>query len=265
MSVLERIQMRQEIEEFAVKEFSPLLLQLGFTGPQIIRESHATRIDFLLEDVAIEVELDWRDFAAFLLIVQLENGSLPNGYYVSNGKPSRKHITEVIQEQHWHTAQGTHFDQGIPRYSNTVDMKAVLLKYKEQLAGCIAELLSLRDTLFSVQKSNVMEGHFGKAVEAVSELNLSVRVELQDGTLLEWSPWVTSPVNGYFELATGGPYKQSEVVSIDIDPIRSEKVGRLVPDKKTDLSSELASYLSSHNVAYEKMDGYFRIRIPASR
>jgi hypothetical protein len=258
---MDESQMRQEIEEFAVKEFSSLLLQHGFSSPQLTRENHATRIDFLFEDIAIEVELDWRDFAAFLLIVQLENGSLPNGYYVSNGKPSRKHISEVIREQHWHTTEGPRLDQRIPKYSNAPDMKAALQMYKEQLAGCIAELLYSRDTLFSVQKSNVMEGHFGKAVEAASKLKLSVRVELRDGTLLEWSPWVTTPANGYLELATGGPYKQAEVAAIDIDPIRSEKVGLLVPDKKTDLSNELVSYLSSHNIAYEIMEGYFRIRI----
>ena len=55
----------------------------------------------MLTKIALEIEIDWRDFDVFLLIVKLENGDLPSGYYVSKGLPCRYHIQKVISDRHW--------------------------------------------------------------------------------------------------------------------------------------------------------------------
>lgn len=131
----------RDVEEFAVSEFSDLLLQRGFATPRISCDEAKTRIDYFKSGFAIEVELDWRDFIAFVLIVRLEDGHLPAGYYMSGGRKCRKHLAKVVQEQKWEAPAGPRFDRNLPKPANVDDLKKVLLSYKNQLSACVDKLI----------------------------------------------------------------------------------------------------------------------------
>lgn len=139
----------KEIEDFALSEFGTLLMEHGFSAAKLEHDDVKTRIEFLKNDIAVEIELDWRDFIAFVLLVRLKDGNLPNGYYVADGKKCRKHLGKVIQEQGWRTPPGPRFDRGQSKPKNAADLKTVLLQYKEQLAACINDLNSVGVSIFS--------------------------------------------------------------------------------------------------------------------
>lgn len=139
----------REIEDFAHREFGALLVEYGYSAATIQRDDVKTRIEFLKINIAIEIELDWRDFIAFVLLVRLKDGKLPNGYYVAEGKKCRKHLGEVIQEQGWKTPPGPSFYHKQSKPKNAADLKGLLLQYKEQLAACLNGLESVGDSIFN--------------------------------------------------------------------------------------------------------------------
>ncbi|MEG1244009.1 MAG: hypothetical protein RSD17_04170, partial [Oscillospiraceae bacterium] len=47
--------------------------------------------------IAIEFEIDYRDLDLFVLITLLENGDLPKGYYMNDGKPVRVHLEKLFE------------------------------------------------------------------------------------------------------------------------------------------------------------------------
>lgn len=51
--------------------------------------------------IAIEVEIDWREWDLFLLVVRLESGRLPDGYYVSSVGRCRLHLTDLMDRGGW--------------------------------------------------------------------------------------------------------------------------------------------------------------------
>jgi hypothetical protein len=138
----------KEIEDFAAKEFETLLVGHGYSAAKVEHEDVMTRIEFMKGEIAVEVELDWRDFIAFVLIVHLKDGKLPNGYYVAEGKKCRKHLGRVIQEQKWNAPPGPRFDGG-KKPKDAADLKSVLVQYKGQLAACIENLNSVGASVFA--------------------------------------------------------------------------------------------------------------------
>jgi len=88
----------EQIETLVVKKLAFLQEKHGFMSPIVNRERWCTTISYLADEIAIEIELDWRDLDVFVLITKLENGRLPSGYYVSNGKKCRIHLEKVLRE-----------------------------------------------------------------------------------------------------------------------------------------------------------------------
>jgi hypothetical protein len=87
--------LRQEVEELALEKFA-FLKEYGFQNVSAVRKNFITTLRYLNNRIGIEVELDWRDLGAFVLIVNLEHGELPKGYYVSDGKVVRIHLQKVL-------------------------------------------------------------------------------------------------------------------------------------------------------------------------
>jgi len=87
----------KDIESLTIGTFS-FLKDYGFHEPLLRPNNLQSRVSYLAENIGIEVELDWRDMWVFVLIVRLESGKLPNGYYVSNtdGKICRIHLQKVL-------------------------------------------------------------------------------------------------------------------------------------------------------------------------
>jgi len=138
----------KQIEDFATREFGGLLGEYGYHAEEPVRVDGKTRIDFVKDGIAVEVELDWREFFAFVLFVELKDGRLPGGYYVADGKPCRKHLARVIQEQGWKTPPGPRFERKKVRPSSAAHLNAVLVQYKEQLAACMSHVDAVGVSIF---------------------------------------------------------------------------------------------------------------------
>jgi hypothetical protein len=140
----------QKIEQFVLSQFADLINGRGFRGPEIRRDESMTQIDYLKGNLGIELELDWREFGAFLLVVRLENGQLPNGYYLSNGRKCRKHIGNIIREQNWSDITNLPMvsteKRGKPL--SIEDMKNMITVYRKQLFSCLDRLESAEDAVF---------------------------------------------------------------------------------------------------------------------
>ena len=87
----------EELEYLIFKKFSFLQEKFGFKIPVLNRNKWNTTVSYLSEEIGIEIELDWRDLDVFILITNLEDGNLPKGYYMSQGKKRRIHIEDVLQ------------------------------------------------------------------------------------------------------------------------------------------------------------------------
>jgi hypothetical protein len=148
----------RKIESTAASVFGGLLAEHGFAKAQILRDELRSRVEFMRNDIAVEIELDWHDFMAFVLIVHVQNGHLPEGYYAANGRKCRKHLARVIQEQGWETPPGPRVDQGQPRPKETTDMERVLFQYKGQLAACIGRLSEVGASVFEAGSQRRSEG-----------------------------------------------------------------------------------------------------------
>ena len=87
----------KEIESLVLDKFSFLQDDFGLNKPILNRDTGNTTVSYLSKEIAIEIELDWRDFDVFILITKLDGGRLPKGYYVFRGKTCRVHLEEVLQ------------------------------------------------------------------------------------------------------------------------------------------------------------------------
>jgi hypothetical protein len=84
------------LERDAQEETRFLVSEFGFTG-QVVREANRTILAYILPPVFFELELDWHENAAFLLVGRSEDGSLPGGYYVDEtGRKVRSHLASVL-------------------------------------------------------------------------------------------------------------------------------------------------------------------------
>lgn len=139
----------QQLESLVISEFSELRELYGFNGPYISRETWVTRIDYLKNNLGIEFELDWRDYAVFLLIVRLENGALPEGYYVSHGRKCRKHIETIAREHRLISslplgkAKRRNLEQ-----PSMAKLKQSLVQYKTILFNLLPQIEALGEKLF---------------------------------------------------------------------------------------------------------------------
>jgi hypothetical protein len=70
------------------------------TGSHVVEsESNASSItiDWLFDGIAIEVVCDLRDRIVSTFVVRLENGLLPAGYRISNGRQCRWYLADALR------------------------------------------------------------------------------------------------------------------------------------------------------------------------
>lgn len=89
----------KSIETLTLDKFSFLQDEFGFGKPVLNKDTWNTTVSYLSKEISIEIELDWRDLDVFILITRLDNGKLPKGYYLFNGKTCRLHLEEVLQKK----------------------------------------------------------------------------------------------------------------------------------------------------------------------
>jgi hypothetical protein len=143
---------QQEIEEFALQSFSILQSDYNFRPPRVRRESWITWIDFFKDNIAVEVEIDWRDFGIDLFLVRLEAGRLPKGLYRSGGKQCRVHLLTLIREKQWSVDQTIvsqiRFGPADPRVREVGHLKVQLCNYRKLLLSCMSQILAEGENLF---------------------------------------------------------------------------------------------------------------------
>ena len=137
---------QKEITEFVLNEFSELVTRWGFQPPKVTEEEWMTRIDYLKGDLGFEIELDSRDFDLFALLVRLENGHLPEGYYVPSGRKCRKHLNNVIREQRWAYVPPQAPSSGI---RTVAEIKQIADEAKHALLAHLDRIIRAGDTLFA--------------------------------------------------------------------------------------------------------------------
>lgn len=151
---------RVEIENWVINQFAELT-NFGFSEPVVRRDDWSTVIDWLDTDIALELELDWREFDVFLLVVKLEDGQLPQGYYVSNGEPCRFHLQKVITEKEWSVALdemkviGTNGKRGHSQKPSADNLRQRVLNYKVVLMSCVNQVLANSGTIFNAAQNSV--------------------------------------------------------------------------------------------------------------
>ena len=96
-------------------------------------------------------------------------------------------------------------------------------------------------------------------VNIVQVAKCTVRIKLNSRLdASSWS-WIIIPVPGYIELGSVGPWPIREVEWLEINPIATEYIGRLVAPRILDNLSQLEVALREANLPYTVLDAVIRI------
>ena len=143
---------REEIENWVAEEFAELA-DYGFLKPVISHDSWTTVIDWVGTDIALELEIDWREFDAFFLLVKVEDGQLSLGYYVSNGKPCRYHLQAIVKERAWPVDQAgmkaISGKQGRSEKPIVEKLKKRIIAYKVVVIFCLVQIIAETGEIFA--------------------------------------------------------------------------------------------------------------------
>ena len=63
----------------------------------VVPRSGQTIVAYISDPLTFEVELDWRDRAAYLLVARTVGGHRPPGYYMHAGNRMRLHLIEALR------------------------------------------------------------------------------------------------------------------------------------------------------------------------
>jgi len=81
---------------FLEKEFSFKLDNVEQTGNSL----NTLRYRRKIEDLGIDIEVESMDIGVYVLLVSLENGREPDGYYVNKeGEKVREHLVKYLQQE----------------------------------------------------------------------------------------------------------------------------------------------------------------------
>lgn len=131
------------------------LYSYGFSQPRVTQEDWLTTLTLMLTNIALEIEIDWRESDIFVLVVRLENGTLPSGYYVSEGRPCRYHLQKIVSERNWSVDQEALAlispGKKDKRQNNKRSEDGMLERfsaYKRVLDSCVDKLVTEEDMIF---------------------------------------------------------------------------------------------------------------------
>lgn len=89
---------REGLEQRALDAFEFLTTVMG-SPPDVVRSPDRSHLLFVLDQVFVELEMDWREGAVFALVGPLFGGKPPSGYYVDDeGRRVRWHLTALLDE-----------------------------------------------------------------------------------------------------------------------------------------------------------------------
>ena len=140
-----------EIEKYAVNLFSE---EASYGHLKVLIDKNEwwqTRISWLGEKVALELVLDWRDQLVTFLFVKLEEGKLPEGYFVSREKRCRYYIGKIVQEKPsvFCESEIKNIKNSLNAIRNTDSFKEKIDGYHDIIANNIAHILECEDMIFA--------------------------------------------------------------------------------------------------------------------
>jgi len=102
-------------------------------------------------------------------------------------------------------------------------------------------------------------------LEEISKLvgtySVLIRVVFKDGSVSDWSKWMTFPSPGYGEITRHGPFQFRDVEFIEINPIEIRTMGKRVSEKSIDHSKKLIENLQYLNIDHKQSSDLIRITI----
>lgn len=88
----------EEIKTRVRQQFAFLIGEFGFKEPQVQDQRTSSTFRYLDGELALEVEVEYCQFFIFVLVVKLEEGRLPQGYYQAKGTACRLHLQDIIKK-----------------------------------------------------------------------------------------------------------------------------------------------------------------------
>ncbi len=130
----------------------------GFSEPIIESTDWATSVAVKLKAVAVEIEIDWRELQIFSLIVKLENGRMPNGYFMSNDLPCRYYLQRVIKDRGWKVDVGllSKGSSGARHGSRSREHPALRMadqfsSYRKVIESCVGQIVREEKEIFTAR------------------------------------------------------------------------------------------------------------------
>lgn len=145
------IDLKKNTIAFALDTFSFLENRYGFSAP-VVREKnwYLTDVAYLEKSIAIEIAFDFREKDVLILVVRLESGNLPRGYYMSESKTVRKYLLNVINERKWEMSESlmTELRETSRKFKDETFFKQKLIVYRKIVLDYIESLIREGATLF---------------------------------------------------------------------------------------------------------------------
>lgn len=107
-----------------------------------------TVLAYVGDPITFEVELDWREGAAFLLVCRTVDGQRPPGYYSHHGRRMRVHFVETLDPTRADDQTAASELRGLAGSSGPAAMRAQLRLFASALRPRIDRLRSSFTNLF---------------------------------------------------------------------------------------------------------------------
>lgn len=139
---------KEEIRNILLEK-TEFLNELGYIDRVENSDDWNYTLSYLARDkgVAIEFEIDYRDFDVFVLITILEAGKLPDGYYMNRGNRGRVHIEQLHEDGKvcsgdWNTMSAIRKELKVPNEYKLISLITAYSKLLQEAANDIQKLNS---------------------------------------------------------------------------------------------------------------------------
>jgi hypothetical protein len=144
---------RAQVQGLARAELQFLERERGFR-PEVVEEPRRDVLAYVGERETFELELDWHEQAAFLLVCLTVDGRRPPGYYVHEGRRVRLQLVEALTLANATDAAGTAAElRAATRRSGVAAMEEQVRLAASALRSSLDKLLDARSALFPTQQT----------------------------------------------------------------------------------------------------------------
>ena len=107
------------------------------------------RLTYRGPELSFELELDWREQTAFLLVCRTVDGHLPGGYYSDQGRRVRLHLADALSSTGVLTKADAASFRETQRVRGAAGMRAQIDMFATKLRASLDALLEQSDAIFS--------------------------------------------------------------------------------------------------------------------